>query len=66
MKIQQQLKASNYMAWTSKKLVAEKGILSSPNAKPVLPPATAEMGKTILCLIKSAGSCQGQKIMFLS
>jgi hypothetical protein len=31
----------------SKKLVAEKGVLSSPNVKPgkVLPPATAEMVK---------------------
>jgi hypothetical protein len=29
-KIQQEFKASNYMVWTSKKLVAEKGILSSP------------------------------------
>jgi hypothetical protein len=40
-KIQQELKASNYMVWNAKKLVAEKGILSSPNAKPskVLPPA---------------------------
>jgi hypothetical protein len=33
-KIQQVFKASNYMVWTSKKLVAEKGILSSPNVKP--------------------------------
>jgi hypothetical protein len=35
------------MVWTSKKLVAEKLILSSPNVKPgkVLPPATAEMVK---------------------
>jgi hypothetical protein len=35
------------MVRTSKKLVAEKGILSSPNVKPgnVLPPASAEMVK---------------------
>jgi hypothetical protein len=46
-KIQKEFKASNNMAWTSKKLLVEKGILSSPNVKPgkVLPPATAEMVK---------------------
>jgi hypothetical protein len=35
------------MARTSEKLVAEKGIMSSPNVKPgkVLPPATMEMLK---------------------
>jgi hypothetical protein len=35
------------MVWTSKKIVGEKGILSSPNVKPgkVLPPATAEVVK---------------------
>jgi hypothetical protein len=32
-KIQQELKASNYMIQTSKKLVAEEGILSSPFVK---------------------------------
>jgi hypothetical protein len=37
------------MALTSKKFVAEKGILSSPNVKPckVLPHATDEMMKRI-------------------
>jgi hypothetical protein len=46
-KIQQEFKASNYMVQTAKKLVAEIGILSSPNLKPgkVLPPTTAEMVK---------------------
>jgi hypothetical protein len=46
-KIQQQFKASNYMAQTAKKLVAEKRILSSPNVKPgkVVPLAIAEMVK---------------------
>jgi hypothetical protein len=46
-KIQLEFKASNYMVQTSKKLVAEKGLLSCPNVKPgrVLPPATAEMVK---------------------
>jgi hypothetical protein len=40
-------KTSNYMAWAAKKLVAEKGILSSPNVKPgkVLTPVTAYMVK---------------------
>jgi CTP-dependent riboflavin kinase len=33
-KIQQEFKVSNYMVQTSTKLVAEKGILSSPNVKP--------------------------------
>jgi hypothetical protein len=35
------------MVWTAKKLVAEKGILSSINEKPgqVLPPETAEIVK---------------------
>jgi hypothetical protein len=63
-KIQHDFKVSNYMVLTSMKLVAEKGILWSSNAEPgkVLPPATAEI---ILCLMKSAGSCQGLKIMFL-
>jgi hypothetical protein len=32
-KIQQEFKASNYMVWTSNKLLAEKGILSSHNVK---------------------------------
>jgi hypothetical protein len=46
-KIQQHFKASNYVVQTAKKLVAEKGILSSPNVKPdkVLPLAIAEMVK---------------------
>jgi hypothetical protein len=46
-KIQQAFKTSNYMAQTSKKLMAEKGILSSPNIKPgkVLPFTTAEIMK---------------------
>jgi hypothetical protein len=47
-RIRQEFKASNYIVWTSRKLVAEKGILSSPNLKPgeVLSPETAEI---ILC-----------------
>jgi hypothetical protein len=46
-KIQQQFKASNYTIQTAKKLVTEKGILSSPNAKSskVLPLAIAEIVK---------------------
>jgi hypothetical protein len=46
-KIQQEFKTSNYMVRTSKKLMAEKGILSSPNVKrgKVLPPPAAEMVK---------------------
>jgi hypothetical protein len=49
-KIQQQFKASNYMVQTAKKLVAEKGILSSPNVKSreVLPLAIPETVKQIL------------------
>jgi GH43 family beta-xylosidase len=48
-KTEQEFKASNYMVWTSKKLVADKGILPSPNVKPgnVLPPATAKMVKQL-------------------
>jgi hypothetical protein len=46
-KTQQGFKESNYVVWTSKKSVAEKGILCSPNANlsKVLPLATAEMVK---------------------
>jgi hypothetical protein len=49
-KIHQEFKVSNYVVWTSKKLVAEEGILSSPNVKPgkVLPTATAEMAKQLV------------------
>jgi hypothetical protein len=40
------------MVWTAKKLVAEKGILSSLNEKPsqVLPPETAEIVKQFFCI----------------
>jgi hypothetical protein len=31
--IQQEFRGSDYMAWTSKKLLAEKGILSRLNVK---------------------------------
>jgi hypothetical protein len=43
-KIQQALKASNYMVQTAMKLMAEKGILSSHSIKPekVLPPETVK------------------------
>jgi hypothetical protein len=44
-KIQQEFKASNYMVQTFKKLVAVKGILSSPGNE--LPPVTAEMVKQL-------------------
>jgi hypothetical protein len=49
--IQQEFKASNYIVRTSRKLVAGKGILPSPNIKPgkVLPSASAEMVK--LCYV---------------
>jgi hypothetical protein len=51
----------DYLVWISKKLVAEKGDLSRSNVKPdrMLSSAVAEMMKQFLCLIKSAGSCQG-------
>jgi hypothetical protein len=47
--IQQALRASNSMVQTSRKLVAETGILSSPNLKPdkVLPLTTAEIVKQL-------------------
>jgi hypothetical protein len=48
-RIQQEFKAKNYMVWTLKKLVAEKGVLSSLNVKEgkLLPPAAGEMGKQV-------------------
>jgi hypothetical protein len=53
--------------WTAKQLVAVKGIVSKPNVKPekVLPPTAPTMVRQFLCLMKSAGLCQGPKIMFL-
>jgi hypothetical protein len=60
------------MVQTAKKLVTEERILLSLRVKSgeVLTPATAEMVKQLyiymyVCSIKSAGSCQGYKIMFL-
>jgi hypothetical protein len=55
---------SDYMIWIAKKLVAEKRI---PNVKPgkVLPPATASVMQQFYILMKSAGSCQRQKVMSL-
>jgi hypothetical protein len=56
------------MVQTAKKLVAGKGILSSPNVKPgkVLPPATAEMVKKFYVSDDISNIMPGPKTMFLS
>jgi hypothetical protein len=55
------------MVLTSKKLAAQKGILSNPKINPSkeFPPKTAEWLMTFVFLMKLARSCQGQKIMLL-